>query len=139
MERIPDDTSMVCIEDFFVPHRPAQMNSAKGLIMLGTTVRLAVLARGLPFFVVAPTQLKKYVSGKGNGPKGIVIREIYKKWGVDAKDDNQADACVLSHMAEGIHRQMTSGLSNPGKMHKYQLEMIDKVIDERPSYNLGDN
>ena len=130
MEKVPDYTVMVCVEDFFVPHRPSQMGAAKGLIMVGTLVRIALLERGLPFYIVSPGQLKKYATGKGNGPKGLVIREIYKRWGVDANDDNQADACVLAHMAEAIHKQ-------PGfELLKYQQDVVDKVMGERPSYNL---
>lgn len=131
MALIPDSTRMVCVEDFFVPHRPSQMGAAKGLIMAGTLVRVALLERGLPFYVVSPGQLKKFATGKGNVPKSIVVREVYKKWGVDAKDDNQADACVLAHMAEAIHLG-TEGLN------KYQQAAVKKVVDERPSYNLSE-
>ena len=131
MDLVPMDTAMVCVEDFFVPHRASQINAAKGLIMVGTLVRVALLERGLPFYVISPGQLKKYATGKGNGPKGIVIREIYKRWGVDAKDDNQADACVLAHMAEAIHRQPDF------ELHKYQDDVVKKVMEDRPSYNIG--
>jgi len=138
MEMIPDSTMMICVEDFFVPHNPMQMNSAKGLIMVGTVTRIAMLERGLPFLVVADTQLKKYATGKGNGPKGIVIREIYKKWGINAADDNQADACVLAHMAEAIYCHLSPDVSmvSSVELHKYQVEMVEKVVAERPRYNL---
>ena len=129
MQSIPADTCMVAVEDFFIPHRSSQINAAKGLIMLGTLIRVAMLEKGLSFWIISPNQLKKYATGKGNGPKGIVIREIYKRWGVDAKDDNQADACVLAHMAEALHRQDL-------ELHKYQQETINKVMDERPRYNI---
>lgn len=134
MERIPTDTAIACIEDFFVPHRATQINAAKGLIMAGTLTRIAMLELGLPFVIVSPGQLKKFATGKGNGPKGIVIREIYKRWGVNAKDDNQADACVLAHMAETIHR-ISRG--EDLELHKYQQDTIDKVIKERPCYNMA--
>jgi crossover junction endodeoxyribonuclease RuvC len=137
MELIPADTRMVCVEDFFIPYKASQMNAAKVLIMLGTVVRVALLERGLPFYVVAPGQLKKYATGKGNGPKGVVIREIYKRWGVNAKDDNQADACVLSHMAEMIHYHSRGETPAGAEVHKYQLEMVEKVMSESPSYNVG--
>ena len=130
MDFIPAGTGMVCQEDFFVPHRASQIKASIGLIQVGTIVRLGMLARGLSFYIVSPPQLKKYATGKGNGPKGLVIREIYKRWGIDAKDDNQADACVLAHIAEAIDKQ-------PGfKVHQYQQDVLDKVIKERPHYNV---
>jgi len=130
MALVPDSTRMVCVEDFFVPHKPSQMGAAKGLIMAGTLVRVALLERGMPFYVVSPSQIKKYATGKGNGPKSLVVREVYKRWGVDARDDNQADACVLAHMAEAIHRGADG-------LHKYQQDVVKKVLAERPSYNVG--
>lgn len=133
MDSIPASTAMVCIEDFFIPHRASQINAAKGLIMVGTLVRVAMLEQGLPFYVISPGQLKKFSTGKGNGPKGIVIREIYKRWGVNAKDDNQADACVLAHIAETID-QVNRGVGL--ELHKYQQDTIDKIIGERPHYNI---
>jgi len=87
------------------------------------------LEKGLPFFIVSPGQLKKFATSKGNGPKGIVIREIYKRWGVNAKDDNQADACVLAHVAEALRDGSTAE-------HKYQQDVIQKVAKERPRYNI---
>lgn len=130
LDFIPVDTVMVCVEDFFVPHRPHQINAAVKLIMIGSLVRVAVLEKGLPFYVVSPGQLKKYATGKGNGPKSVVIREIYKRWGVEAKDDNQADACVLAHIAEAIFNQ-------PGfQLHKYQEDVVKKVMGEAPQYNV---
>ena len=102
MHRVPGDAAMACIEDFFTPQNPFQIGAAIGLAMLGATVRLALYEAGIPFFVVAPGQLKKFATGKGTGQKSIVVREVYKRWGLDVKDDNQADACVLAHMAEAL-------------------------------------
>ena len=129
MKMIPSGVSMVCVEDFFIPHSSMQMNAAKVLIMLGTTVRLALVDQKIPFYIISPQQLKKYGTGKGNGPKGLVIREIYKRWGVDAKDDNQADATVLAYMAEALFDSSVS-------IHQYQVDTLDKVRADSPKYNI---
>ena len=129
MERIPESTAMICVEDFFIPHMSSQINAAKSLIMLGTLVRVSLLDRGLPFYIVVSTQLKKYATGKGSGPKGLIIREIYKKWGVNAKDDNQADACVLAYIAEAL-------FTNPADMPKYQEETLAKIKADAAHYNI---
>jgi len=130
LDLIPVGTVMVCVEDFFIPGRASQINAAKGLIMLGTLIRVAMYEQGMPFYVISPPQLKKYATGKGNGPKGIVIREIYKRWGIDAKDDNQADACVLAHIAEALYKHPNF------QLHKYQEETVAKILADRPCYNL---
>lgn len=138
MKRIPKDTAMICIEDYFTPSNKGQIGSAIKLVGLGITMRLALLEAGFPMFIVAPSQLKKFATGKGTGQKSIVVREVYKKWGIDAKDDNQADACVLAHMAEAIacHLNPNVAMVTVGELPKYQLDTAMKVAAERPHYNV---
>ena len=135
MDEVPDDTSLVCIEDYFTPRMPAQMGAAVMLIELGNSIRMALNERKIPFVIVAPTQIKKFASGKGKGPKGIVIREVYKRWNVDAKDDNQADAAGLAYMAYEIVK-VANG-SNINELPKYQMEVVKKVMKDRPGYNVS--
>jgi crossover junction endodeoxyribonuclease RuvC len=128
MKKIPIGTHMVCIEDYFTPANRGQIGSALKLVALGTLMRMALYEKGLPFYVIAPAQLKKFATGKGTGQKSIVVREVYKKWGLDCADDNQADACVLAHMARGLCVDKTTLL-------QYQQDVIVKVAKERPHYN----
>lgn len=132
MKRIPADTKMICIEDFFTPQNAMQMGSAIKLAMLGASIRLALYKAGLPFYVVAPSQIKKYVVGSGAAQKSLVIREVFKKYNLDVKDDNQADACVLAHIANDVEWYPMMGEDTP----KYQEEVIKKVANERPHYNI---
>ena len=74
----------------------AQHSRAHSLGELGGVVRLALHGAGAPFLVVTPSSLKKYVTGKGNAPKAIMIREVYRRWAVELDDDNQADAYSLA-------------------------------------------
>ena len=130
MKRIPKNVAMVCVEDFFTPQNAYQVGAAIGLAMLGAIVRMALYEAGIPFYVVAASQLKKFATGKGIGQKSIILKEVYKRWGLDAKDDNQADACVLAYMAESIcYLQVDAP--------KYQAEVIQKIIHERPHYNVA--
>lgn len=63
-------------------------------------VRVALWESKIPFVIVAPSSLKKFATGSGVGEKSLVIREVYRRWGVEAKDDNQADAATLSYIAK---------------------------------------
>ena len=132
MKRIPADVAMIGIEDFFTPQNAMQMGSAIKLAMLGALIRVALYKAGLPFYVVAPSQIKKYVIGSGAAQKSLVIREVFKKYGLDVKDDNQADACVLAHIANDVKWYPMMGENTP----KYQDEVIIKVANERPHYNI---
>ena len=132
MRRIPPATSMICIEDFFTPGNAQQIGSAIKLAMLGTVMRMALFDAGLPFFIIAPSSLKKFVTSKGTSQKSLVVMAVYKSWGVEVKDDNQADAMVLAHIAEALD-------GNETKLQKYQLEVLSKVKTDRPRYNVGNS
>jgi len=138
LRKIPADVKMICVEDFFTPSNKMQIGSAIKLAMLGTTLRLALHEKGLPFVIIAPSQLKKFVTGKGSGEKSMILREVYKRWGLDAKDDNQADASVLAYLAEALVNPLTADTP------KFQEEVVKTVRKERPRYNVkeswaGDN
>jgi len=132
MAQIPSDVDMICIEDFFTPANRAQTGAAIKLAMLGTLVRVAVYDAGYPFYIPVPSQIKKFVTGKGTSQKNIVVREVYKRWGIDADDDNQADACGMAHMAASL----VEGLKLEGRP-KYQEEVVQKVLADRPRYNIA--
>lgn len=134
MKKIPNDVTMVCVEDFFTPGNKTQIGSAIKLAMLGTVVRLALYERGIPFYIVAPSQIKKFCTGKGTCPKSIIIREVYKRYGVDCKDDNQADALVLANIAHVIAAIRAGNVEE--NVPKFQLEVAQKIVDERPNYNV---
>lgn len=135
MRRIPKGVSMVCLEDFFVPSSSFQVGSAIKLAMLGTTTRLALYDAGMPFFVVSPNSLKKHILGKGVGKKDLIVREVYKKYGIDVKDSDQADALVLSCIAEQMSQALSGGM---GDWPKYQKEVVAALLEAKKErgYNL---
>jgi len=129
MKRIPQNVNMICIEDFFTPANAFQIGAAIKLAMLGAVIRLALYDAKFPFYIVAPSQIKKFVTGSGASQKSIIIREVFKRWGLDCKDDNQADACTLAHIADQL-------CFLPADAPKYQIEVVKKVLNERPCYNI---
>ena len=50
----------------------------------------------IPWMEVSPNELKKFVTGKGNATKDIMMQQVLKKWGYEAKDNNVADAYALA-------------------------------------------
>jgi crossover junction endodeoxyribonuclease RuvC len=130
ISKLPADVKMVCIEDFFVPSNKLQIGSGIKLAMLGTTIRMALYERGIPFVIVSPLQLKKFVTGKGVGDKSMILREVFKRWGINAKDDNQADASVLAYLAEALLSEINE------LTPKFQAEVIRTIRQDRPRYNV---
>ena len=123
---LPDSTAAVCVEAPFVRvMRGGIDSSSKNLIALSHMVRRGLVRRGIPFHDVAATQLKKYILGKGKGEKSLILREVFKRYGVEVQDDNQADACVLAHIAMGIAEQ-GKGMAAKARP-AYQMEVIGKI------------
>jgi Holliday junction resolvasome RuvABC endonuclease subunit len=129
---IPEDVDLIVVEDFFVPQNKMQINAAMKLIGLGHLVRMQMFLKGLPFFVPSPSQLKKFVSGKGTCPKDMICKEVWKKWNIDTTDDDQADATVGAHLARVLANELRKV---DQELPAYQKEVVKKVLEERPFYN----
>jgi hypothetical protein len=67
-------------------------------------------------YIIPPTTLKKFVTGKGTGvQKNQILLAVYKKWGVEFNDDNAADSYALAMIATG-----------DGKL-AYEIEILEKI------------
>ncbi|QSY98692.1 crossover junction endodeoxyribonuclease RuvC (plasmid) [Rhizobium bangladeshense] len=74
-------------------------NGREALGELGGVLRLAAHDCRLTTIIAPPNTLKQFATGKGNVGKGVIIKEAFKRWNIDVSDDNEADAAVLSLMA----------------------------------------
>lgn len=70
-------------------------------------------------FVVAPTALKKFVTGSGSAPKDNVLLQVYKKWGVEFRSNDVADAFGLMQVARAL---------NYGAERAYEQEVIKSLL-----------
>lgn len=68
----------------------------------GAAVRLALLAQNVTTLEVPPTSLKKFLSGKGNTPKTGMPLALYKRYGVDYENEDQADAAGLAVLGAAV-------------------------------------
>lgn len=83
----------------------------------------------VPFYVVAPTSLKKFATGKGNAPKSHIEKEVYKRWNVEFKTEHEIDAYVLARIGLSI--------CNKGKyeLTKWQKDVIKVVLEDKGKRN----
>jgi len=51
------------------------------------------------FEVIPPTTLKKFVTGKGNAKKELMLMYCFKKYGMEFTDNNLCDSYLLARMA----------------------------------------
>ena len=62
---------------------------------LGGMIRLLAHDNNLKLVVVQPTVLKKFIIGKGNAGKELMLLNVYKKYGFETDNNNIADAFAL--------------------------------------------
>ena len=69
---------------------------------VGGVIRLALFDWGIPYLVVAPASLKKFVTGNGAADKTKVMASIKTKWKIEIDQDDQADAYGLAQVARAF-------------------------------------
>lgn len=69
---------------------------------LGSCIRMKLYQDEVMFVEVPPTSLKKFVTGKGNAKKDLMLLAVYKRWDFDTEDDNEADAYGLAQFGRAI-------------------------------------
>lgn len=84
--------------------------------------------QGDGLFVVAPSTLKKYALGSGVGDKGLILKAIFKKWGMDTDENNIGDAYVLARM--GVDFLGYTKDDTFTCQHKYEDECIKAVAKQ---------
>ncbi len=97
---ITKEAKLVAIEGIAFMSRNS--TSTSQLSAINYMVREKLYNLGVPFVIVAPTSLKKFVTGKGNAGKDIVMLEAYKRWNVSITDNNICDAYGLAKIAEAL-------------------------------------
>lgn len=79
---------------------------------------------------IAPSALKKFVTGKGNAQKNMMGAHVSKRWGVLLRNDNEVDAFGLYRLGlccEGLVRPQTIA----------QQEVVAKILGTTASRRRG--
>ena len=83
------------------PSFASQGNSGAYRAGLSYFVRCKLTDLSVPYHVVAPTSLKKFVV-KGNAQKNVMLLEVFDRWKVKFHDDNLADAYALARYGHEV-------------------------------------
>lgn len=99
-----------------------KQNQAHQMGELGGVLRVALTEDGIPWVEVAPTAVKKFATGAGNANKEAVAVGVYKKWGREFPNNNEADAYVLMEIGRAF-----LGGEPIGGLLAYQREVIETI------------
>ena len=92
MEKCQDAELIVIEGPAFAANLPGSQERS-GLSYL---IQMALWEKNIPVLLPAPVQVKKFATGSGGAKKEMVIKEVFRNWGLDAADNNQADAITLA-------------------------------------------
>ena len=106
----------VCMESYSFGSRLGQ---AFSIGELGGIFKRCLTKFPVKYKLIPPTRLKKFVTGKGNIKKELILKEVYKKWGVDLDDNNLADAFGLARIAWSYKYR--------SKLREYEKEIIEQI------------
>ncbi len=80
----------------------ARSNQAHQMGELGGMVRMLLAQKRVPWLEAAPTQVKKFATGKGNAAKELILMNVLKRWGVEFQVSDEADAFVLAKIGQAV-------------------------------------
>ena len=85
---------------------------------LGGVIRVLLHKSDTSWLEIPPSQVKKFAAGMGNCGKDIVLQQVYKRWGMEFKTSDEADAFILAKIG-------TILLGHEEKLTKKQEEVIE--------------
>lgn len=110
-------------DDIIIIENFAYMAQGQYVIQLGGIgwgIRMALIRRGHQYIEVAPGQLKKFATGKGNTKKENMILPLYEKWGFEHSSDNVRDAYVLAQIGRALKYKKVN--------YKYEKEVVETIL-----------
>jgi Holliday junction resolvasome RuvABC endonuclease subunit len=69
----------------------------------GGAVKLGLRHKGVQLILVSPNTLKMYVTSKGNSPKNAIPLGLYKLWGLDITQEDEADAAGIAMLGAAYY------------------------------------
>lgn len=124
---IPTYPTFLALENYAF----ASKGDTTKLAELGGIIKLTLFRNNIPFIKAAPIQVKKFATGDGRSEKDQVMLQVFKRWGFEASDNNQADAFVLAKIAQFIEMKLR-GTS-------FQDEVIQAIMSPSKKKKGGKN
>lgn len=118
-----DEAQLILIEDYAYG---AHSSSTTVLAELGGIIRWELRKQGREFTIVSSSVIKKFLTGKGSGPKNVLLKDVYRLYRMNFDDDNLADSFALAKVGEaylGEHYE---------PLFEYQLEAIKTMKKNLP-------
>jgi crossover junction endodeoxyribonuclease RuvC len=120
--RYEDQTALIGIEHYAMGAKWGR----EALGELGGVLRVMMYENGQQYIEIAPMQLKQFATGKGTAQKDHVLMAAYKKWGLEFKTNDEADAFIAAQVARAIDLVKRG---EEVKLTAYEATVVDKIIN----------
>jgi len=118
--------NFVCMENY--AYGISNSQSLTGLGELGGVCKVFFRMKNIDYLSVAPTLLKKYVSGSGISSKTQMMMFVLKKFKIEPVSDNTADAIGLAYL---IYNTIRYAKGNKNYTQK-EIECFDSFLSCEP-------
>lgn len=119
------EPAVVCIEGLaFMARNTSALVQLAGLNYM---IREYLNEKGIKFIIIAPSTLKKFITGNGAAKKDVMLIEVYKRYGVTILNDNESDAYSLAQCGLALMGQTSKDVP---KWQQEVLEIVKKQHDE---------
>jgi crossover junction endodeoxyribonuclease RuvC len=100
---------------------------------LGGVLRVMMYENSCEYIEIAPMQLKQFATGKGTAQKDHVLMAVYKKWGMEFRTNDEADAFVAAQIARAVDMVRLAKQENQswGKAEEIKLTAYEAVVVEK--------
>lgn len=105
----------------------ASANGAHQIGELGGVLRVMLYEMGVEFREVAPTQVKKWAHGKGNGDKSVISSAVSAALGRSFASNDEVDAFILRDIGVVLH-----GGDSIFGMTQYRRDVIHAIQNPKP-------
>ena len=113
---------LVVIEDYAF--------AARGMVFsigeLGGSIKLWLWENDIPYLLINPSHLKKFVSGKGNCPKERILLAAYKKWHIEIPQTDIVEAYGLARIGLEVSNMLKT---TKNTYTSYEEDVLNKIYD----------
>ncbi len=100
LDQVSKKAKLVTIEDY--AYGVHNSSSLTGLAELNGVIRMSLYKKNIPYLLVTPGELKKFITGKGNCKKELMMMKIFKNYGLEFNNSDEADAYGLSLICSAV-------------------------------------
>jgi len=130
IKEIIDSNKINCVSMEQYAFNMKNTSSLSVLMELGGNLKMLFYENGLEPIIISPKRWKKMILGNSSIDKNLILLEIYKRFGIECKNDDEADAYAMylfvGYILEYFNGKKFSNKHHQDVFYKLVFELIEK-------------